>query len=50
MPMAYNVKKTSVDHDIIHGEYASILKMNVMMYFVCLSHRVYMRHTTSNSK
>jgi hypothetical protein len=32
MPMAHDTKKTSVDHDIIHGEYASILKMNVMTY------------------
>jgi hypothetical protein len=31
MAMAHNVKKTSVDHDIIHGGYANILKMNVMM-------------------
>jgi hypothetical protein len=49
MPMAHNAKKTSVDHDIIHGEYANILKVNVMMCFVCFSHSVYMRHTTSNS-
>jgi hypothetical protein len=31
-------KYTSVDHDIIHGKYASILKMNVMMWLVCSSH------------
>jgi hypothetical protein len=38
MSMAHNAKKTSVDHDIIHGKYASILKMNVMIYFVWFSH------------
>jgi hypothetical protein len=30
MHLAHIAKKTSVDHDIRHGEYASILKMNVM--------------------
>jgi hypothetical protein len=30
MHLAHIAKKTSVDHDVIHGMYASILKMNVM--------------------
>jgi fatty acid desaturase len=36
MFMAHNAMKTSVGHDLVHGEYVSILKMNVMMKFLCL--------------
>ena len=42
MFMAHNARKTSLDHDIIHGEYASILKMNVMMRSLCLFMTRYM--------
>jgi hypothetical protein len=48
MLMAHNVKKTSGDPNIIHGEYASILKMNVMMCFVWFSHRSL--HETHNKQ
>jgi hypothetical protein len=45
MHLAHIAKKTRVDHDIIHGMCASILKMNVMswlMYSSPLSlHKIY---------
>jgi hypothetical protein len=37
MYMAHNAKKTSVVHDIIHGKYADIIKMNVMIWLICFS-------------
>jgi hypothetical protein len=36
--LAYIAKKTRVDHGNIHGMYASILKMNVMIWIGCSSH------------
>jgi hypothetical protein len=34
MHLALIAKKIRVDHDIIHGMYASILKMNVMSWLI----------------
>jgi hypothetical protein len=38
MHLAHIANKTRVDHGNIHGMFANILKMNVMIWIECSSH------------